>query len=248
MSFTISQLANIAGVSVRTLHHYDHIGLFKPMGRSSGGYRLYQQQQLLQLQQILMYRELELPLAEIQLLLQNPDYNLRSCLLAQKQQLSARLEHLAKLLGMLDQSLLALESDFMQNPNPSAMFQHFNPELLREEAIQRWGATEITQHEQQQQQLSDAEQQAQTQQGEQIASELSRLRHLSADATEVQQLMQAQHQWLQSYGACPPERLLQLATLYLQDERFKMYYNRFGEGTAELMHDGLHLYVARLAG
>lgn len=248
MSFTISQLANIAGISVRTLHHYDHIGLFKPIGRSAGGYRLYQQQQLLQLQQILMYRELELPLAEIQLLLQKPDYNLRSCLLAQKQQLSARLDHLTKLLGMLDQSLLALESEFMQNPNPSAMFQHFNPELLREEATQRWGATEINQHEQQQQQLSNAEQQAQAQQGEQIASELSRLRHLSADATEVQQLMQAQHQWLQSYGACPPERLLQLATLYLKDERFKMYYNRFGEGTAELMHDGLNVYVARLTG
>lgn len=248
MSFTISQLAKIAGISVRTLHHYDQIGLFKPMARSAGGYRLYQQQQLLQLQQILMYRELELPLAEIQRLLQNPDYNLVSCLLAQKQQLTARLDHLTKLLAMLDQSLLQLESDTMSNPNHSALFQHFSPQVLREEAIQRWGATEIEQHEQQQQQLSASEQQAQAEQGELIASQLSQLRHLSAYAAEVQQLMQAQHQWLLSYGACPAERLLQLASLYVQDERFNNYYNRFGAGTAELMHDGLRLYAATLTG
>ena len=64
-AYTVSELAKMAGVSVRTLHHYDQIGLLKPSSRTAAGYRLYEQPGLLRLQQILFFRELGLPLAEI---------------------------------------------------------------------------------------------------------------------------------------------------------------------------------------
>jgi DNA-binding transcriptional MerR regulator len=64
-AYTVNQLAKMAGVSVRTLHHYDHIGLLKPSSRTAAGYRLYERQDLLRLQQILFFKELDVPLDEI---------------------------------------------------------------------------------------------------------------------------------------------------------------------------------------
>jgi DNA-binding transcriptional MerR regulator len=74
-AYTVSQLAGMAGVSVRTLHHYDQIGLLVPSARTAAGYRLYQEQDLLRLQQILFYKELDLPLAEIARILDDPGFD-----------------------------------------------------------------------------------------------------------------------------------------------------------------------------
>ena len=72
---TVHQLASLAGISVRTLHHYDHIGLLTPSARSAAGYRLYGTEDLLRLQQILLYRELDLPLEEIRRILDDPGFD-----------------------------------------------------------------------------------------------------------------------------------------------------------------------------
>ena len=74
-AYTVSQLAKMAGVSVRTLHHYDHIGLLKPSRRTEAGYRLYERQDLLRLQQILFFKELDLPLSEIRGILDDPGFD-----------------------------------------------------------------------------------------------------------------------------------------------------------------------------
>ena len=72
--YTVKQLAKVAGISVRTLHHYDVIGLLKPVARTEAGYRLYAEKELLRLQQILFYKELDFPLKEIIEILDNPDF------------------------------------------------------------------------------------------------------------------------------------------------------------------------------
>ena len=74
-AYTVSQLAKMAGVSVRTLHHYDHIGLLKPSSRTSAGYRLYGEQDLLRLQQILFFKELDLPLHEVKDILDDAGFD-----------------------------------------------------------------------------------------------------------------------------------------------------------------------------
>ena len=73
--YTVGQLARTAGVSVRTLHHYDHIGLLVPLSRTEAGYRLYKEQDLLRLQQILFFKELDLPLSEIRDILDDPEFD-----------------------------------------------------------------------------------------------------------------------------------------------------------------------------
>jgi len=241
-TYSISQLATLAGVSVRTLHHYDAIGLLQPAGRSSGGYRLYNQHQVLQLQQILMFRELEYPLAQIQQIMQQPDYDLTHCLRQQQRLLAERIADLQRLQQMLDSAIQQQESG--QMTTSSQLFNHFSQATLREEAVSRWGETEIRQSEQQLAQLSTAQQQELAQEGERIARGLAQCLHLPADAAEVQLWAVRQHQWLQHYGPCSLQRLEMLGDLYVSDARFQVYYDKFGTGTALLMRDALHWYVA----
>lgn len=179
-TYSISQLAALAGVSVRTLHHYDAIGLLQSAGRSNGGYRLYNQHQVLQLQQILMFRELEYPLAQIQQIMQQPDYDLTLCLRQQQQLLAKRINHLQRLHSMLDRTIQQQESG--QMTTSAELFNQFSQATLREEAVQRWGETAIRQSEQQVAQLSTAQQQQLTVEGEQIAMGLAQCLHLPADA------------------------------------------------------------------
>jgi DNA-binding transcriptional MerR regulator len=240
-TYSISQLAALAGVSVRTLHHYDAIGLLQSAGRSNGGYRLYNQHQVLQLQQILMFRELEYPLAQIQQIMQQPDYDLTLCLRQQQQLLAKRINHLQRLHSMLDRTIQQQESG--QMTTSAELFNQFSQATLREEAVQRWGETAIRQSEQQVAQLSTAQQQQLTVEGEQIAMGLAQCLHLPADAAEVQLWAVRQHQWLQNYGPCSLQRLVMLADLYVSDARFLAYYERFGAGTAVLLRDALHWYV-----
>src|SRR5512136_2331510 len=101
-TYTVQQLARLAGVSVRTLHHYDHIGLLAPSARTAAGYRLYGAADLLRLQQILFFKELDLPLDEIQDILDDPDFDQIEALESHKRLLRERADRLARLLMTID--------------------------------------------------------------------------------------------------------------------------------------------------
>src|SRR5580693_1755938 len=94
VNYSVKQIARLAGVSVRTLHLYDQIGLLKPSVRTRAGYRQYGEPELLRLQQILFYRELDFPLKEIAEILNDPDFDLIRALAGHKQALSARRDRL----------------------------------------------------------------------------------------------------------------------------------------------------------
>ena len=112
-AYTISQLAKMAGVSVRTLRHYDQIGLLVPSSRSAAGYRQYERQNLMRLQQILFFRELDFPLDEIQAILDDPDFDQVQALEGHRQRLQRRMARLSQLLHTLDKTLLQLTEDEM---------------------------------------------------------------------------------------------------------------------------------------
>src|SRR5690349_6833670 len=109
MAFTVSQVARLSGVSVRALHHYDEIGLLRPSGRSSSGYRLYDDADLDRLQQILFFRELEFPLPEILRILGDPDFDLRAALQMQRQMLAERTVRTNALIAAVDAAIARLE-------------------------------------------------------------------------------------------------------------------------------------------
>ena len=141
--YQVKELAQIATGSVRTLHHYDEIGLLRPSQRSASGYRKYDQGDVLRLQQILIQRELGLPLEEIRRCLDDPGFDQRRALLAQREQLRTRARHTAGMLQAVERALAALDPRKTEEEmDPKQLFDGFDPAQYEAEAEQRWGSSE----------------------------------------------------------------------------------------------------------
>ncbi len=133
---TVQAVATLSGVTIRTLHHYDEIGLLCPK-RGKGGYRQYSQVDVLRLQQILVYRELGLPLQRIKAVMDDDDFDPAAALLEQKAQLQARAESTARLLAAVDQALARVRGE--TDSELAAIFDGFDPAAYADEARERWG-------------------------------------------------------------------------------------------------------------
>lgn len=137
----VKEVSEIAGVSIRTLHHYDGIGLLVPSGRSEAGYRLYTDEDLLRLQQILIGRELGLALEDIRKMLDHPGFDRRQALLRQRAELAGRLERTTRMLRAVDAALAAVrEEDAMVDFEQ--LFDGFDPARHGPEVEERWGDTD----------------------------------------------------------------------------------------------------------
>ncbi len=141
-TYLVSDVAQLSGLTVRALHHYDSIGLLVPSARSAAGYRLYDDDDLLRLQQILIGRELGLSLEAIRRALDDPSFDRRSALLAQRAELAARAERSAAMIRSIDAALHALEENEMSNVDLKKVFDGFDPEHYAAEAEQGWGDTD----------------------------------------------------------------------------------------------------------
>jgi DNA-binding transcriptional MerR regulator len=140
--YRVKELARLANVSVRTLHHYHEIGLLVPSQRSQAGYRKYDERDLLRLQQILIRRELGLPLAEIRRSLDDPEFDQRRALLEQREQLRARAQQTAEMLRAVEHALCLLDSHKENGMDHEQLFDGFDPARYEAEAEQRWGHTD----------------------------------------------------------------------------------------------------------
>jgi DNA-binding transcriptional MerR regulator len=143
MALTVSEVARLAHVSVRTLHHYDELGLVRPSGRTESNYRVYDEADLLRLQQVLFFKELGFPLEEIRLLLDDPGFNVRDALATQRELLTQRQARLQALLQAVEKAIEAHEKGIaMTKEEMFEVFGDFNPTEHQAEAEQRWGETE----------------------------------------------------------------------------------------------------------
>ena len=139
-SFLVKEVAAIASVSVRALHHYDEIGLLVPKGRTQAGYRLYDENDLLRLQQIVIGRALGLPLEEIRRSLDDPEFDQRKALLAQKEQLQERNQQMTRMILAVEAALAVLDAKGTGDPvDMKQIFDGFDSSQYEAEARQRWG-------------------------------------------------------------------------------------------------------------
>lgn len=138
-TYQVKEVSRLAGVSIRTLHYYEEIGLLVPTGRTDAGYRLYTGDDLLRLQQILINRELGLPLEEIRRSLDEPTFNRREALLAQKKQLRQRAEKTTAMIAGVDAALAVLDS---KGGAMERIFEGFDPAKYEAEAHEHWGDTD----------------------------------------------------------------------------------------------------------
>ncbi len=133
---TVHEVSKLANISVRTLHHYDDIGLLKPHTRTKTGYRLYDEQDLMRLQQILLFRELEFPLAEIRRIIESPNFDTNKALEQQIQLLELKREHINKLIDMAKTA--------MKGSVTTVSFEAFDTKKIDEYTTQAkasWGNT-----------------------------------------------------------------------------------------------------------
>jgi DNA-binding transcriptional MerR regulator len=143
MGYTVGELAEVAHVTVRTLHHYDEIGLLEPSGRSEAGYRLYDDEDAARLHQIMLFRELGFDLAHVKSILDDADYDRRDALLRQREMLEAKA---SQLLAMIDAVSEAIAHDergtTMKSNDMFDAFDDFDPSTYEDEVKERWGESE----------------------------------------------------------------------------------------------------------
>lgn len=144
-TYQVKEVAALSGLSIRALHHYDAIGLLVPSRRTLAGYRLYTDDDLLRLQQILIGRELGLSLEQMRRSLDDPAFDRRSALLEQRAALERRARRAAEMLAAIDAALAALTTPTQPRDEPmdmKAIFGGFDPEQHAAEAEQRFGHTD----------------------------------------------------------------------------------------------------------
>jgi DNA-binding transcriptional MerR regulator len=144
--YTVKQLANLAGVSIRTLHYYDEITLLTPTSVGENGYRYYDDSAVLRLQQILFYRELGLELRQIQGILDNPEFELVTALLSHRRVLSGRIHRLLTLITTIDRTIRHIKGEEpMSNKQIFGGFSEEEEKRYTEEAAQLYGEEPVRQ-------------------------------------------------------------------------------------------------------
>ncbi len=240
---TVKEVSKITGVSVRTLHHYDAIGLLKPTKVTEAGYRLYDDTALSRLQNILLFRELQFPLKEIKAILDSPDFDQSEAIAQQIGLLELQYKHIGELLAFAReiQSKGVTTMDF-------DVFDKNTIEAYKAEVIEKWGSTKAYQEYEKKSTVRNAEGHGKlAKELMTMFSELGGLKHLSPDSDEVQKKISALQQFITDhYYLCTDEIFGGLGEMYRCDERFKKNIDRAGgDGTAEFVSQAISAYCAR---
>jgi DNA-binding transcriptional MerR regulator len=240
---TVGAVARVAGVTVRTLHHYDAVGLVGPSGRTHAGYRLYAPADLDRLHAVLAYRELGFGLDEIAALLAG-DGDPLTHLRRQHQLVTTRIDHLTRLLGALEKTMEAQMSGL--NLTPEERFEVFgdhDPEEHADEARDRWGDTDA--YRTSQRRTASYSKDDWLRIKAEAQGLLDRFAEAQADgvpaqdprATDVARDHRAHiTRW---FYDCTPEIHRGLAQMYVDDERFTAYYEQRAPGLARYVHDAI---------
>lgn len=244
--FSVKQLAKLAGVSVRTLHHYDEIGLLKPESRTESNYRYYGEEELLRLQQILFYKELDFPLSKISEILDDPSFDLEDALRSHKKELLKRKNRTLELLKTVDKTIKNLKTKTMNYEDMYKGFSKEQAEAYEKEAKTKWGEKTVEESKQRVKDMGKEGLANTLAEGEEINRQLIKLMHLEPDDKKVQELIRRHHQVINKFYTVTPEIYRRLADLYVSDERFKINYDKHQEGLAEFLRDGMIVFCEGL--
>ncbi len=242
-AYTVQQLARLAGVSVRTLHHYDQLGLLRPSARTAAGYRLYREPELLRLQQILFFKELDLPLREIQDLLDAPGFDPVRALKEHRRTLQERARRLERLLKTIDRTILRMEG--RMELSDAELYEGFAPgqgERYRAEAAERWGEERVAESERRVRKMSKAQWNRVKQEGNEVTLRLAALMGRKPGDPEVQRAVAAHHAWIEHFYPAPAEVYRGLAQLYVEHPEFEAFYERVKPGLAAFMKAAMDYY------
>ena len=238
---TVKEVSKLTGVSVRTLHYYDAIGLLKPTEVTEAGYRLYDDTALCRLQNILLFRELQFPLKEIKAILDSPNFDPAEALSQQIALLELQYKHLGELISFAReiQKKGVREMDFY-------VFDKSEMEQYKAEAKAKWGDTKAYQ-EYEQKQRGGHDFRETTSQLMNLFIEIGALRQLPPADEAVQEKIGALQAFItNNYYTCTDEIFYGLGQMYVQDERFQHNIDQAGgEGMAEFVKQAIEVYCSK---
>jgi DNA-binding transcriptional MerR regulator len=249
VSYTVRQLATMAGVSVRTLHYYDQIGLLEPSSRSRAGYRLYGEEDLMRLQQVLFYRELEVPLDRIRETLERPDFDPVAALEEHRRSLEEKGARIARLLETVDKTIARMGGEATMLTDEE-LYEGFTKEQIRRytrEAKERWGKGP---------QYAESQRRVRSWSKEKLAAikkagagveeglaAIVKAGRLGPEAREAQELIARWADYIRSFYDPSPEVFRGLGEMYVENPEFRARYDALAPGLAEFMRDAMAIFA-----
>ncbi|HEX5847639.1 MAG TPA: MerR family transcriptional regulator [Rubrobacter sp.] len=242
--YSVGRVAALSGVTIRTLHHYDEIGLLSPGGHSQAGYRLYGEADLRRLQRILFYRELGFALKEIQAIIDDPGTDHIGHLGRQRGLLVERIERLSAMVDAIDKETEARKMNINLTPEERfEVFGDFHPEDHAEEAERRWGETDAYKESNRRVSRYTKEDWLKLKaEAEEIEAQLAAAfeAELPPESDEAMAAAEAHRQHISRwFYHCTYEIQRGLAEMYVGDERFRSHYEERVPGLAYFVRDAV---------
>jgi DNA-binding transcriptional MerR regulator len=244
--FTVKQLSKLAGVTPRTLHHYDDIGLLKPSRIGENGYRYYEEESLLKLQQILFYRELDFPLDDIRKIMGRRDFDVLKALESHKESLTKQMERTKRLLVTVDNTIHHLKGEKLMSQK--SLFEGFSEEeqeQYAQEAEKMYDPETVHVSNKKWKSYSDAEKKRILAEGKAVYTDLASAMPKGSASKEVQAVIARWHKHMQYFWSPNDEQLLGLADLYNNDPRFRENYEKVAPNLSEFMREAVKVYVEK---
>jgi DNA-binding transcriptional MerR regulator len=250
MEYTVQKLGKLAGISTRTLRYYDEIGILKPARINSSGYRIYGQAEVDRLQQILFYRELGVSLDRIKEIVMSSSFNGASALREHREKLLEKREQLDLLIANVEKTIALTEGRITMSDKEK--FEGFKKKMIDDneqkygkEIREKYGEETVEKSNAKLMNMTADEYDTVTKLAKQVEETLAQAFATGNPAGELAQKAADLHkQWLTFYWTeYSKEAHAGLAQMYVDDERFKAYYDKEQPGTAEFLRDAIRIYT-----
>lgn len=250
MEYTVQKLGRLAGISTRTLRYYDEIGILKPARMSSSGYRLYGQAEVNRLQQIMFYKELGFRLESIKEIVTSPSFNVAAALKEHRKKLLEKRKQLDLLITNVEKTIALNEGRITMTDKEK--FEGFKQKLIDDnekkygkEIREKYGDDTVYKSNKKLKNMTQEEYEAVTRLANEVAVTLAEAFKTKDPASDIAQKAADLHrQWLTFFWSdYSKEAHARLAQMYVDDERFKAYYDEKQPGTAEFLREAIHIYT-----
>jgi len=257
MALTIGETAQLAKVSVRTLHHYDKLGILSPSSRTEAGYRLYGTDDIERLHRVMVFRELGFSLEEIGRIVADPDFDRTEALRAQRELLAEKARRTKAMIEAIDAALAAAEggvemTDQERKEMFGELFDGFDPAEYEEEVQERWGDTDAyKQSAARTKRYTKADWQQIKEEGEANTAEFIRLLDagVAPEAPEAMAAAAEKHAQLEKwFYDAPLQMFVNLADMWVNDPRFRKNIDKPREGLADYERAAVKAWVASQLG
>jgi DNA-binding transcriptional MerR regulator len=245
-TYSVGELAALAGVTVRTLRYYDEINLLCPSRQKDNDYRSYDFSDLLRLQQILFFRELEVPLMKIREILNDPATDPVILLEHHRENIRLKIDRLKTLQLTLEKTIQNQKKEGQMPLTDAELYEGFDQTVIERynrEVREKYDPRTVIEVNRKIRSLSKAQWQSIQTEGTAIAKALARLMDRDPTDRDVQVLAARQHAWIENFFPVTAEAFLGLADLYAENPEFRDHYDRFAPGLAGFLRQAMQVYA-----